>query len=330
MVDELVADLDLEVVRKELEKAGEALKARDRELLVVGEVHEDGLEAGLEEVLRKLALRNHDLLEALVARLDDLGRGRVEELEEDAERLEPRRRVARELELGARERGREELDAHDAQLGQRRGRLRRGRLGAHELRVLGVGDPERFLQQARELVVELDQRRLEADAVRHGVDVADLHGEPERAERLGEDGRHEPVADGHEQLRERRARHVAEDLERLLDGLAHARDLAAQLEQQEADDVVDLRLGVLRVLAHAGRRARLDDVQERVGDHIPVQRRLAGHVLEAKEEAADDVDPVVDRPADLEVDLAREDLEARRGARLACGERGPRSEDTDW
>lgn len=316
VVDELVADLDLEVVRQELEEACEPLQTRERQPLVVGEVHQDGFEPVLEEVPRQLALQQHDALEGEVRRVDDLGRLGVQQLEAYREHLHPDRHVRVLVERRRRHRGGEELDANDAELRERRRRLDR-RLRPDEGRVLGVGDPEGLVDEPHELVLELDEGRVEGDAVGDGVDVADLHGEAEGAEGFGEDGGDEAVADGHEEFGEGSARLLGEDGEGLANRRPYAGDLTAELEEEEPDEVVELGLGVGGVGAGGGGAADADDVEEGVGNDVGVRGSLAGHVLEAEEEGASELDLVLEEPLDLDVDLGREDRETVRRARLA-------------
>ncbi|KAI3486321.1 hypothetical protein L1887_50215 [Cichorium endivia] len=322
MVEQLGANLDLEVVGEQLQQPRQSLQSGRREPVAVGERHEDGPEAALQQILGQLALLAQHRLERLVRDLHHLLAPRVETLEVDRDDLHAHLRVLGREEVAACHGRRQQPDGNDPKLGDGDHVLvLRG--PADERLIVGVRQRKRLGEDAVELLVELGQRRCEVECKGDGVDVSDLHAEGQRAQRLGEDGLEQALLLRGEQLGDGALAQLCEQLERGLSGGADGGVGAGQLWHQDADEVGEVAgsLGNRRLSLALGGRVggvRLtDDLEERVADLVDVAGWVVGHVLEHEEQRTYDLELMVAHPDLAEVGAAHEHVDAEPAAGLA-------------
>ncbi|KAH3664816.1 hypothetical protein OGATHE_003631 [Ogataea polymorpha] len=211
----------------------ELLQGNPLQSLRLGPRHEVVQQFAADLDLELGVLRQH-LFEAGVRGVDDLRRLGTQRLEKHSQDPDPDLRIA----IGKRrlrERKRQQLDAHDTQLDQLLGRPVLGNAVCADQRlVLCVNESERLGKQSVQLVVELQKRVLEPETERDGVDVADLHVERQRTQRLAEDRRQQDALAGRDHRRDGDLGHVRQRLQRLLRRLAHVRVRVAQVKHNLA------------------------------------------------------------------------------------------------
>ena len=311
VVQQLHADLHLEVVGEQLEQAREAVEPGGGEPVAVREGHEDRLQPAAEQVLGQLALLRQRHLEAVVRHAHNLLRVGVEALEVDRDDPHAHRHVLLCEEVAAAHRRGEQPDGGDPELGDHHHVLVQRR-AAHQRLVVRVGKRQGLGEHPEELLVELGQRLRQRERVGDRVDVPDLHPERQRAQRLGEDGHQQPVPLRHEQLRHRALLVLRQAGKRALRVAACDLVGAEQLGDQDADQVgqvrrplaVDARRGAPRLALlpllglQLGRLAvrLVQHVEERLADLLNVPRRVARHVLEHEQQRTHDLQLVLHHP----------------------------------
>ena len=279
VVQQLDADLDLEVVGQQLQQMREAIETRTREPMAVRERHQNRLQPTAQQVLRQLALLRQRRFQRVVRDRHDLLRRRVQALEVHGDDAHAHRHMLLRLELGTLHRRRQQLDRHHPQLRHRQHVLVQ-RHAPHERLVIGVRERQRLGQHTEELLVERRQRPRQLQRVPHGINVPNLHAERQRTQRLRKDRQQQPVPLRLQQVRHRALREPREPLQRRLRRLSRHVIRTRQLGNQDANEPPQMRR---RLRIHTRRATRALVVRRRTA-----RVRLLQHLVQRR---ADPVDP---------------------------------------